>query len=72
MEEEEFWSRVVGGVRLLKMEDRELLEELCAIEEGLTEWEVEFVENMAQVLDRYSHLTPAQRIKAEEILEDKG
>ena len=51
-----------------RLSDRELIEELCEIEEGLTGWEVEFVESVSR---RYS-LSDRQRAKAEEILEEKG
>jgi hypothetical protein len=51
------------------MDDDELIEGLCAIEEGLTEWEVGFVESIAK--QSYA-LTPKQRETAERIYDEKG
>jgi hypothetical protein len=49
-------------------QDRELIDALCEIDHGLTEWEVEFVEDMArQVHDQKRGLTPGQLAKALEI-----
>lgn len=49
-------------------DDRKLADELCEIEWGLTDWEVEFVESIArQVHDDKRALTPDQRKKAEQI-----
>lgn len=43
-------------------QDRELADELCEIDHGLTEWEVEFVEGIAhQVHDEKRGLSLAQR-----------
>ncbi len=53
--------------------DRKLVDALCEIEEGLTDWEVDFVEGVAkQVHDDRRALTPDQLKKALEIQEDKG
>jgi hypothetical protein len=53
--------------------DREIVDALCDIEEGLTEWEVDFVEGIAkQVHDDHKCLTLDQWKKALEVLEDKG
>lgn len=42
-------------------QDRQLCEALCDIEEGLSDWEVEFVEGIArQVHDEKKGLTPKQ------------
>ena len=42
-------------------QDRELVDALCDIERGLTDWEVEFVEGIArQVHDEKRALTPKQ------------
>lgn len=42
-------------------QDRELMHDLCEIEEGLTDWEVEFIESVAaQVFDLEQSLTPDQ------------
>lgn len=54
-------------------DDRLLVRALCEIEDGLNEWEQEFVESVSkQVLDQHRPLTDRQRSKAETILEDKG
>lgn len=50
-------------------QDRELVDELCELEYGLTEWEVDFVEDVAkQVHDEKRGLSPNQLAKALEIL----
>ena len=49
------------------MTDKELIESLCGIETGLTDWEVGFVESVSK---QKFPLTPKQRSKAEKILED--
>lgn len=49
------------------MTDAELIQALTGIEDGLTEWEVGFVESISK--QKYP-LTPKQRAKAEKILED--
>lgn len=60
----------------VEIRDRELIEELCEIEDGLTSWEVGFIEDMAQkALDNpnaINFLTGGQRAKAMQILEEKG
>ena len=49
-------------------QDRELADALCEIDRGLSEWEVQFVEDIAkQVHDEKKGLTPAQLAKALEI-----
>ncbi len=41
--------------------DTKLVEELCEIEEGMSDWEVDFVEGIAkQVLDDRKPLSPKQ------------
>jgi len=58
---------------LSDQDDQALVEALCAIEDGLTPWEVEFVEAVAaQVIDEGRPLSESQREKAEQILEEKG
>lgn len=52
--------------------DGELVEELCEIEDVLTEWEVEFVDSISKWLKEHGGLTEGQRKKAEEILDEKG
>ena len=52
--------------------DKKLIEELCDIEEGLTEWEMDFIESIAKWHDSRGCLTDSQHDKAEEILEEKG
>lgn len=53
-------------------DDRLLTDKLCDIDEGLNEWEVNFVESIAKQTERGEILTPAQREKANEILDKKG
>lgn len=50
--------------------DAELMADLCEIEEGLSEWEVEFVDDVSKRLERSGSLTDGQRRKAEEIWEE--
>jgi hypothetical protein len=45
-------------------QDHDLAAELCAIEEGLSEWEIEFVESIMRRVDRGQTLTEKQRDKA--------
>lgn len=50
------------------MSDNVLVQELCKVDHGLTEWEVKFVEDISkQVLDRKEKLTDKQRRKALDI-----
>lgn len=50
--------------------DAEIVKELCAIESGLSDWEVAFIEDVtAQVLDDGEWLTVTQHAKALEILD---
>ena len=53
-------------------EDNELVESLCEIDEGLSEWEVEFVESLSKWLEWNATLTAKQRTKALQIFEEKG
>lgn len=56
-----------------ELDDEATVQALCAIEDGLTAWEVEFVESVAaQVIDERRPLTERQRETAERILEEKG
>lgn len=48
--------------------DRDLVEELCAIEEGLTEWEVTFIEGVAASVSKGFRLSQKQRAIAIRIL----
>ena len=53
--------------------DRDLIDALCEIDHGLTEWEMDFIDDVArQVHDQKRALTPAQLKKALEIQDDKG
>lgn len=45
--------------------DKELVEALCDVEEGLTAWEMEFAESLSK---QGGSLSPKQRAKAEQIL----
>jgi len=49
------------------MPDQELVDALCDIEEGLSEWEVEFVDSLSKWMDDVGELTGPQRRKAEQI-----
>lgn len=49
--------------------DRDLVEELCAIEEGLTEWEVTFVESVTASVLKGFRLSQKQRATANRILD---
>lgn len=51
--------------------DKELLESLCEIEEGLTDWEVERVDEWAKIVDMGRPLSQGRRSKAEEIFRDR-
>lgn len=48
-------------------EDEDLVAELCEIESGLSDWEVEFVDSIARHLENFGTLTTRQRTKAEQI-----
>ncbi len=49
-------------------DDKELVDALCDIDEGLTEWEVDFVESIAKVVANGTSLTVRQLRKADSIL----
>ncbi len=51
------------------MSDEDLVGALCDIEEGLTEWEVNFVDSIEKWLRTHADLTDPQRAKAEQIWE---
>lgn len=55
-----------------KSEDAKLVDDLCAIESGLSDWEVGFVESLAKQIEVGRKLSDKQRAKAEKILEEKG
>lgn len=51
--------------------DVELVYELIAVDHGLTRWDLDFVESIAtRVLDLIQELTPKQREKAYQVLQD--
>ena len=52
--------------------DTDIVEELCEIDSGLTEWELEFVDSINEWVDCGNQLTEKQRKKAESILQEKG
>jgi|GEM_PF-3074105 len=57
----------------MAMSDEALVEALCGIDHGLTDWEVEFVESVAKrVLDDGRGLSEKQRKRAEAIYLEKG
>jgi hypothetical protein len=49
--------------------DEDLVGALCDIEEGLSEWEVEFADSIYKWWEKHGFLTTGQRKKAEEIWE---
>mgnify|MGYP001564064290 CR=1 FL=1 len=51
--------------------DRELARELCALDHGLSEWEVGFAESICKQTERGVPLTDKQRATAEKILAGK-
>ena len=54
------------------LSDRDLVDALLAIETGLTDWELDFVESIDTWLDEHESLTDNQREVAERILEERG
>ena len=52
-------------------EDKELVAALCEIESGLSEWEVDFVDDISRSVEKQP-LSQRQREKAEQILDEKG
>ena len=50
--------------------DREVVDELCDIENGLNDWEIDFVEDMARRLVYGERLSPAMRAKGQQILRE--
>jgi hypothetical protein len=55
-----------------ELTDKDLMDSLCEIEDGLSEWEVERVDEWAKVLDKGGILSRGQRAKAEEIFREKA
>jgi hypothetical protein len=53
-------------------DDQGLVDDLLAIETGMTEWEVTFAESLSRWLEAHATLTGPQRDKAQQILEEKG
>jgi len=51
--------------------DQELIEWGLSIEDGLSDWEMKFLEDM-QAVAKLSPLSPGRRTKLEEIIMDKG
>lgn len=62
---------------LARLTDEDLVHELCEVESGLSEWEVKFVESLAQqkALPRSAafryRMTQKQRVVAERIYREK-
>lgn len=52
--------------------DDDLVEALCAIEDGLTEWESDFVQSVSEQFEVKGWLSEKQRAVCERILEEKG
>ena len=56
-------------LRRLALSDQQLVDELCEIEYGLSDWELDFVEAVAsKVYDDKKALTSKERAKCLEIL----
>jgi hypothetical protein len=49
-----------------------MIVELCAIDDGLTNWEMEFIDSMAKRFKADEDFDPRQVDKMYEILNDKG
>ena len=47
--------------------DKEIVDELCSIDEGLNTWELDFVDSMALRYEAERTLTTGMRDKAEQI-----
>ena len=57
----------------MEMTDRELIKKLDQIEEGLTQWERDFIiKTFEKVVDRGRSLSSKQRAVAERIYSEKG
>lgn len=54
------------------MTDQELIDELNEIEEGLTSWELKFVDDLPNKLRKWGKLTEGQRSMAAQILEERA
>lgn len=60
------------GKRIKDLTDDEITKRLCDVEEGLSEWETEFVDSVRRrVLVSKQRLTPRQREVCERIAEEK-
>ena len=55
-----------------ELTDTELMESLCEIDDGLSEWEVERVDEWAKHVSKGGILSRGQRAKAEEIFREKA
>jgi len=49
--------------------DQDLVQRLCDIESGLSEWEMNFVDSLVNWLKTNTSLTKNQRKKAEEVFD---
>ena len=56
----------------MELTDKELMEILCEIESGLTDWEVEFIEDVTKRVETGEVLSKGRREKAEQIRREKG
>lgn len=52
--------------------DRDLVDDLLAIDHGLTTWELDFIESIDTWLAEHGSLTEKQREVAERIYKEKG
>ena len=52
--------------------DEELIAWGLDIDEGMTTWEVEFMESMKKRLDNGQEITATMRVKLEQIVEERG
>ena len=55
-----------------RKEDLKTIDEANEIDEGLNNWEMEFIESLNDWMERHETLTPPQRTKLEKILTEKG
>jgi len=52
--------------------DREIIDWLCSIEEGLTDWEVNFIESITRQFESKGCLSDPQRKVAKRICWERG
>ena len=52
------------------LSDRDLIDALLAIDSGLTDWELDFIESIDGWIEEHGELTERQREVAEKILDE--